>query len=56
MSPARARDRGLTSTVTFLAGNLAPQGAVVKSTAIDPEVVEHRRRLPQDRPGARFHR
>jgi len=40
MSPARARDRGLTSTVTFLAGNLAPQGAVVKSTAIDPEVVD----------------
>jgi putative YjhG/YagF family dehydratase len=40
MSPPRARDRGLTSTVTFLAGNLAPQGAVVKSTAIDPSVVD----------------
>lgn len=39
MRPARARERGLTSTVTFMAGNLAPQGAVVKSTAIDPSVV-----------------
>ena len=40
MSPTRARERGLTSTVTFLRGNLAPQGAVVKSTAIDPSVVD----------------
>ena len=39
MSPERARARGLTSTVTFPLGNLAPQGAVVKSTAIDPSVV-----------------
>ncbi len=40
MSPARARERGLTSTVTFLTGNLAPDGAVIKSTAIDPSVVD----------------
>lgn len=40
LSPARARQRGLTSTVAFLTGNLAPQGAVVKSTAIDPSVVD----------------
>jgi len=39
-SPARARERGLTSTITFLTGNLAPQGAVIKSTAIDPSVVD----------------
>jgi len=39
MSPARARERGLTSTVTFPRGNLAPEGAVIKSTAIDPGVV-----------------
>ncbi len=26
MSPARARERGLTSTVTFPRGNLAPEG------------------------------
>jgi dihydroxyacid dehydratase/phosphogluconate dehydratase len=35
MAPSRARERGLTSTVTFVGGNLAPQGAVVKRTAID---------------------
>jgi putative YjhG/YagF family dehydratase len=40
MSPRRARDRGLTSTVTFPRGNLAPEGAVIKSTAIDPSVVD----------------
>ncbi len=39
MTPARARERGLTSTVTFLRGNLAPEGALVKSTAIDPRRV-----------------
>jgi putative YjhG/YagF family dehydratase len=38
MSPERAR--GLTSTVTFPRGNLAPQGSVIKSTAIDPSVVD----------------
>jgi dihydroxyacid dehydratase/phosphogluconate dehydratase len=39
MSPERARERGLTSTITFCRGSLAPQGSVVKSTAIDPSVV-----------------
>lgn len=40
MSPQRARSRGLTSTVTFPRGNLAPEGSVIKSTAIDPSVVD----------------
>jgi xylonate dehydratase len=40
MDPARARARGLTSTVTFPMGNLAPEGSVIKSTAIDPSVVD----------------
>ncbi len=39
MNPVTARARGLTSTVTFLRGNLAPEGALVKSTAIAPELV-----------------
>jgi len=39
MDPERAQRRGLTSTVTFPRGNLAPQGSVIKSTAIDPSVV-----------------
>jgi dihydroxyacid dehydratase/phosphogluconate dehydratase len=39
MNPAAARARGLTSTVTFPRGNLAPEGSVIKSTAIDATVV-----------------
>jgi xylonate dehydratase len=35
----KAKQRGLTSTVTFPRGNLAPEGSVIKSTAIDPSVV-----------------
>lgn len=40
MTPERAKERGLTSTVTFPVGNLAPQGSVIKSTSIDPSVVD----------------
>ncbi|MBW3541709.1 MAG: YjhG/YagF family D-xylonate dehydratase [Planctomycetes bacterium] len=40
MSPDAARARGLTSTVTFPVGNIAPEGSVIKSTAIDPAVVD----------------
>ncbi len=40
LPPARARERGLTSTVTFPRGNLAPEGSVIKSTAIDPAMVD----------------
>lgn len=40
MSPERARLAGLTSTVTFPRGNLAPQGSVIKSTAIDPTCLD----------------
>jgi xylonate dehydratase len=40
MDPASAANRGLTSTVTFPHGNLAPGGSVIKSTAIDPSVVD----------------
>jgi putative YjhG/YagF family dehydratase len=39
MDPAGAHRRGLTSTVTFPKGNLAPGGSVIKSTSIDPSVV-----------------
>src|ERR1700730_7870336 len=40
MSSESARRAGLTSTVTFPRGNLAPEGSVIKSTAIDPSVVD----------------
>ncbi len=40
MDPMAARGRGLTSTITFPKGNLCPDGSVIKSTAIDPSVVD----------------
>lgn len=40
MDPDRARAAGITSTVVFPTGNLAPEGAVIKATAIDPSVVD----------------
>ncbi|MBN9523697.1 YjhG/YagF family D-xylonate dehydratase [bacterium] len=40
MSPAQAKARGLTSALTFPFGNLAPHGSVIKSTSIDPSVVD----------------
>jgi putative YjhG/YagF family dehydratase len=39
LPPERARARGLTGTLAFPTGNLAPEGSVVKATAIDPSVV-----------------
>ncbi len=40
MSPRGAKARGLTSTVVFPRGNIAPQGSVIKATAIDPSVID----------------
>ena len=40
LSPSRARSRGLTSTICFPVGNLAPEGSVIKSTAIDPALMD----------------
>ncbi len=39
-SPESARARGWTGTVCFPTGNLAPEGSVIKSTAVDPSVVD----------------
>ncbi len=39
-TPESATRRGLTSTMTFCRGNLAPEGSVVKSTSIDPTVID----------------
>ena len=38
--PDRARAKGMTSTVCFPVGNLAPRGSVIKSTAIDPRSLD----------------
>ncbi|MBV9223675.1 MAG: dihydroxy-acid dehydratase, partial [Acidobacteriaceae bacterium] len=40
MSPDGAKAKGLSPTVSFPFGNLAPEGSVVKSTSIDPTVVD----------------
>ena len=40
LSPDRARARGLTPTVCFPIGNLAPEGSVIKSTSIDPSLID----------------
>jgi dihydroxyacid dehydratase/phosphogluconate dehydratase len=40
LPPARARSRGLASTVCFPIGNLAPLGSVIKATAIDPSLID----------------
>lgn len=40
MSPDQAKGRGMASTMTFPTGNLAPEGSVIKSGAIDPDVVD----------------
>jgi len=39
MSPEAARERGLTGTLVFPVGNLAPEGSVIKATAIDPSMI-----------------
>lgn len=40
LPPEEARRRGMTSTVCFPVGNIAPEGSVIKSTSIDPRVVD----------------
>jgi xylonate dehydratase len=40
LSPAAATRAGLRPTITFVGGNLAPDGAVVKSTAIDASALD----------------
>ena len=39
LSPSAAKKKGMASTVTFPLGNIAPEGSVVKSAAIDPSVI-----------------
>ena len=40
MSLEQSKSRGLTSTVAFPRGNICPEGALIKSTAIDSSVVD----------------
>ena len=38
--PDKAQARGLSGTLVFPQGNLAPEGSVVKATAIDPSILD----------------
>ena len=55
MSPTRAREQGLTSTVTFPRGNLRPGRFGHQEHRDRPERGRRRRRLSQDRPGPGLH-
>lgn len=39
MPPERARAAGLTSTISYIKGNLAPEGAIIKSAAIERSMI-----------------
>ena len=54
LPPDAAKSRGLTSTVTFPRGNIAPEGSVVKSTAIDPSVLDAQGVLRREGPARVF--
>jgi putative YjhG/YagF family dehydratase len=54
LPPDAARTRGLSSTVTFPRGNIAPEGSVVKSTAIDPSVLDAEGVLRREGPARVF--
>lgn len=38
--PTKAKQMGMTSTICFPKGNIAPEGSVIKSTAIDASVID----------------
>ena len=40
LAPEQASRRGITSTVCFPTGNLAPEGSLIKATSIDPSVID----------------
>jgi len=40
MSPEKAHECGLTGIITLPQGNLAPEGSVIKSTALDPSLLD----------------
>ena len=53
-SPDEARAHGLTSTVCFPTGNLAPHGSVMKSTSIDPSLIDDKNRYQHTGPARVF--
>lgn len=56
LAPERARERGLTATVLFPRGNLAPEGALIKSAALDPSLITPDGRFENEGPARVFTR
>jgi xylonate dehydratase len=54
LSPAKAAALGLRRTLSFPTGNIAPGGAVTKSTAIDPAVLQADGRYVKEGPARVF--
>lgn len=54
MAPEKARSRGLTPTICFPVGNLAPEGSVIKSTSIDPTLIDDNNRYHHTGPARVF--
>ena len=54
MSLQKAKARGIVSTATFPKGNIAPEGAVVKSTSIDPTMLDKNHVYSQTGPAKVF--
>lgn len=55
-APERARAAGLGSTIVFPRGNLAPEGSVIKATALDPSVIGPDNRFHREGPARVFTR
>ncbi len=54
-SPDKARKKGLSSTVCFPIGNLAPEGSVIKATAIDTSLLDENGIYHKKGPARVFH-
>lgn len=54
LSPDAARASGLTPTICFPSGNLAPEGSVIKSTAIDSSLIDRDNRYRHTGPARVF--
>ena len=54
MNPDQARKNGLSSTLVFPSGNIAPEGSVIKATAIDPTLVDDQNVYRQQGPARIF--
>ncbi len=54
MSPAAAEKAGLTRSLVFPTGNIAPEGSVIKATSIDPSMIDPENRYRHTGPARVF--